>query len=137
MPLGLKIFQIYPTPKDREGRPLTQLQERLMKKLGPNAYPFFFEVPPQCPASITLQPAAGDTSNTCGVNYELKAFVGETSEDKINKKSSVKLAIRKLVYAPSKFGDQPTIEVSKEFMMKPNKIQLEASLDKEVEALNL
>lgn len=36
------------------------------------------------------------------------------------------------MYAPSKLGEQPSIEVSKEFMMKPNKIHLEASLDKEV-----
>ena len=37
------------------------VQERLMKKLGDNAYPFFFELPPHCPASVTLQPAPGDT----------------------------------------------------------------------------
>ena len=36
------------------------------------------------------------------------------------------------MYAPSKIGEQPSIEVSKEFMLKPNKIHLEASLDKEV-----
>lgn len=36
------------------------------------------------------------------------------------------------MYAPSKLGEQPSIEVSKEFMLKPNKIHLEASLDKEV-----
>ena len=36
-------------------------QERLIKKLGENAYPFFFELPPHCPASVTLQPAPGDT----------------------------------------------------------------------------
>ena len=45
-------------------RPLTRLQERLVKKLGENAYPFFFELPPHCPASVTLQPAPGDTGGT-------------------------------------------------------------------------
>lgn len=44
----------------------------------------------------------------------------------------MRLAIRKVMYAPSKLGEQPSIEVSKEFMLKPNKIHLEASLDKEV-----
>lgn len=39
------------------------------------------------------------------------------------------------MYAPSKLGEQPSIEVSKEFMLKPNKIHLEASLDKEVSRL--
>lgn len=36
------------------------------------------------------------------------------------------------MYAPSKVGEQPSIEVSKEFLLKPNKIHLEASLDKEL-----
>ena len=40
------------------------MQERLIKKLGANAYPFFFELPPHCPASVTLQPAPGDTGAT-------------------------------------------------------------------------
>lgn len=62
------------------------MQERLMKKLGPNAYPFYFELPPHCPASVTLQPAPGDTGKPCGVDYELKAFVGETQDDKPHKR---------------------------------------------------
>lgn len=74
----------------------------------------------------------GDTGKPCGVDYELKAFVGDCSEDKPHKRNSVRLAIRKIMYAPSKIGEQPSIEVSKEFMLKPNKIHLEASLDKEV-----
>ena len=57
-----------------------------MKKLGPNAYPFYFELPPHCPASVTLQPAPGDTGKPCGVDYELKAFVAETQEDKPHKR---------------------------------------------------
>jgi hypothetical protein len=68
----LKLIKIYcieiPYPLlttnsvDKRGlRMLMWLQERLMKKLGANAYPFFFELPPHCPASVTLQPAPGDT----------------------------------------------------------------------------
>ena len=41
--LYLASVQVYPKPTD-ETRPLTRLQERLIKKLGPNAYPFYFEV---------------------------------------------------------------------------------------------
>ena len=147
----------------------------MLKKLGSNAYPFFFELPPHCPASVTLQPAPGDMGKPCGVDYELKCFVGETHEDKPHKRyfnytlsffflmwllegrralksrrslpnfgrttniqlilfcrNSVRLAIRKIMYAPSKQGEQPSVEVSKEFMMSPNKLHLEASLDKEL-----
>ena len=61
--LYLASSQIFPTLDDSEvhKRPLTRLQERLIKKLGANAFPFFFELPPHCPASVTLQPAPGDT----------------------------------------------------------------------------
>lgn len=65
---------------------ISATQERLIKKLGPNAYPFYFELPPHCPASVTLQPAPGDTGKPCGVDYELKAFVGETQDDKPHKR---------------------------------------------------
>jgi len=132
--LYLASSQIFPPLEDSEvtKRPLTRLQERLIKKLGANAYPFFFELPPHCPASVTLQPAPGDTGKPCGIDYEMKAYVGDTVEDKPHKRNSVKLAIRKVMYAPSKPGDQPSVEVSKEFMMSPNKLHLECSLDKEL-----
>ncbi|KAF5292965.1 hypothetical protein FQR65_LT11082 [Abscondita terminalis] len=130
--LYLAFEQIFPQENAVSKRPLTRLQERLIKKLGPNAYPFYFELPPHCPASVTLQPAPGDTGKPCGVDYELKAFVGESQDDKPHKRNSVRLAIRKIMYAPSKQGEQPSIEVSKEFMMSPNKLHLEASLDKEL-----
>lgn len=133
--LYLAQEQIYP-PTSSE-RPLTRLQERLIKKLGQNAYPFYFEVPPHCPASVSLQPAPGDTGKPCGVDYELKAFVGEHIDDKPNKRNTVRLAIRKIMYAPSKIGEQPSTEVSKDFMLNPNKIHLEASLDKEVSGIGI
>ncbi|XP_046742465.1 beta-arrestin-1 isoform X2 [Diprion similis] len=131
--LYLAAEPIFPVPPGSQPpRPLTRLQERLIKKLGPNAFPFYFELPPHCPASVTLQPAPGDTGKPCGVDYELKAFVGETQDDKPHKRNSVRLAIRKIMYAPSKQGAQPSVEVSKEFMMSPNKLHLEATLDKEL-----
>ncbi|KAG8232927.1 hypothetical protein J437_LFUL011035 [Ladona fulva] len=117
-------------------RPLTRLQERLVKKLGPNAYPFYFELPPHCPASVTLQPAPGDTGKPC-VRQFADICLYSTAQYKctvalVESESSVRLAIRKIMYAPSVQGDQPSIEVSKEFMMSPNKLHLEASLDKEL-----
>lgn len=131
--LYLAAEQIYPqTNATQIKRPLTRLQERLIKKLGSNAYPFYFELPPHCPASVTLQPAPGDTGKPCGIDYELKAFVGDSQDDKPHKRNSVRLAIRKIMYAPNKQGEQPSVEVSKEFMMSPNKLYLEASLDKKL-----
>ena len=62
----------------------------------------------------------------------MKAFVGDTLDEKPHKRNSVRLAIRKVMFAPMKPGDQPSIEVSKEFMMSPSKLRLEVSLDKEL-----
>lgn len=47
-------------------------------------------------------------------------------------RNSVRLAIRKVQYAPDKQGPQPSAEVRKDFMMSEKPLCLEASLDKEV-----
>ena len=36
--------QVYPPLNTEPQRQLTHLQQRLLRKLGPNAYPFFFQV---------------------------------------------------------------------------------------------
>ncbi|XP_066915814.1 arrestin red cell-like [Clytia hemisphaerica] len=131
--LYLAKKQVYP-PEIEEEEPLTRLQERLIKKLGKNAYPFKFMLPKNTPSSVTLQPAPGDTGKPCGVDYELRVFLSETTDEKEYKKNSVRLAIRKITYAPSSEISQPPpmIETSKEFMMCPHPLFLEASLDKEM-----
>eukprot|EP00057_Strongylocentrotus_purpuratus_P033660 XP_792277.3 PREDICTED: beta-arrestin-1 isoform X2 [Strongylocentrotus purpuratus] len=129
--LYLASVQVYPKPSD-EQRPLTRLQERLIKKLGPNAYPFYFELPINSPSSVTLQPAPGDTGKPCGVDYELKTYVAETMDEKPHKRNSVRLAIRKVTYAPDVPGPQPTAEAQKDFVVSPGALHLEATLDKEM-----
>jgi beta-arrestin len=122
--------QVYPSlevPKQ-----LTHLQQRLLKKLGPNAYPFFFQLPKNAPASVTLQPAPGDTGKPCGVDYELKTYCADDQEEKPHKRNSVRLAIRKLTYAPPSQAPQPMIEAHKDFMMSHAPLHLECTLDKEV-----
>nr|BAC76419.1 beta-arrestin [Halocynthia roretzi] len=124
--------QVFPSETEEDKKPKTRLQERLMKKLGTNAYPFFIEIPANSPCSVTLQPANGDTGKPCGVDYELKTYVGDEPEEKLHKRNSVRLAIRKVQYAPDKQGPQPSAEVRKDFMMSEKPLCLEASLDKEL-----
>ena len=47
-------------------------------------------------------------------------------------RDTVRLAIRKLYYAPEVSKEQPFIETSKDFVMSPAKLHLEVTLDKEV-----
>ena len=89
------------------------------------------------PASVTLQPSAGDTGKPCGVDYEVKTFVAENNDEKSHKRSSVRLAIRKLTYAPERAAPQPVIEAQKDFLMSPAPLHLECTLDKEVSSLSL
>ncbi|CAF0760686.1 unnamed protein product [Brachionus calyciflorus] len=122
--------QIY--PQLEQPKQLTHLQQRLLKKLGPNAYPFYFQLPKNAPASVTLQPAPSDTGKPCGVDYELKTYCAEDLEEKPHKRNSVRLAIRKLTYAPPTRAPQPAIEAHKDFMMSPAPLHLECTLDKEM-----
>uniref|UniRef100_A0AC35TSW2 Arrestin_C domain-containing protein n=1 Tax=Rhabditophanes sp. KR3021 TaxID=114890 RepID=A0AC35TSW2_9BILA len=126
--------QVFPMGDTFKDRPLTRLQERLKKKLGVNAYPFWFEIAPFSASSVTLQPATGDTGKPCGVDYELKTYVEGSvdANDKPKKHNSVRLAIRKLTYAPWVKKPQPMIDVSKEFIMSPGLMHLEMSLDREM-----
>ncbi|KAE9414644.1 hypothetical protein Angca_004469 [Angiostrongylus cantonensis] len=128
-------YQVYPPNTTHPSRSLTRLQERLKRKLGDLAFPFWFEVPPRSASSVTLQPAPGDTGKPCGVDYELKTVVGgldANTNDRQLRNSSVRLAIRKLTYAPWEARPQPTADVSKDFMMSAGLLHMEASLDKEM-----
>ncbi|ESN98366.1 hypothetical protein HELRODRAFT_113955 [Helobdella robusta] len=128
--LLLATKQVYPPPHSKPPS-LTRLQERLIKKLGPNAFPFCFEIPTSSPASVTLQPAPGDTGKPCGVDYELKAYVASEPDEKPHRRNSVQLAIRKLTFAPEQPAPQPSAEAVKEFLMSSGTLRLEATLDKE------
>ncbi|XP_063621008.1 arrestin homolog [Cydia splendana] len=112
---------------------LTSVQEKLIKKLGPNAYPFTFTFPEMAPSSITLQPSEEDQGKPMGVDYCVRTYVAETEDQKSHKRSSVTLAIKKLQHAPANRGRRlPSSLVSKGFTFSNGKINLEVTLDKEI-----
>ncbi|KAG1971211.1 beta-arrestin-2 [Pimephales promelas] len=129
--LYIFTFQAYP-PIPEESKPHSRLQERLLKKLGQNAYPFHFTIPQNLPCSVTLQPGPEDTGKACGVDFEIRAFCAKSMEDKNHKRNSVRLVIRKVQYAPEKTGPQPMVETTRSFLMSDRSLHLEASLDKEL-----
>nr|DBA29924.1 TPA: hypothetical protein GDO54_005975 [Pyxicephalus adspersus] len=129
--LFISTFQAYP-PLPEEKKPLTRLQERLIKKLGEQAHPFYFTIPQNLPCSVTLQPGPEDTGKACGVDYEIRAFCAKSMEEKMHKRNSVRLVIRKVQFAPEKAGPQPIAETTRNFLMSDRSLHLEASLDKEL-----
>uniref|UniRef100_A0A8C4WCR3 Arrestin-C n=1 Tax=Gopherus evgoodei TaxID=1825980 RepID=A0A8C4WCR3_9SAUR len=124
--------QIYPPVPEQTPTSLTPLQEKLLKKLGEHAYPFTFEMATNLPCSVTLQPGPDDVGKACGVDFEVKGFCAENLEEKIHKRNSVRLVIRKVQFAPVNTGPAPKSETTRQFMMSDKPLHLEAFLDKEI-----
>jgi arrestin-1 len=128
--LFLASEQIYPAPE--KPKEMSKLQDRLMRKLGGNAFPFNFTIPPSAPASITLQQSKSETGEPCGVTYFVKIFAGDSETDRTHRRSTVTLGIRKVQFAPSKQGNQPCTVVRKDFMLSPGELEMEVTLDKQL-----
>uniref|UniRef100_A0A8C1KCC2 Arrestin, beta 2a n=2 Tax=Cyprinus carpio TaxID=7962 RepID=A0A8C1KCC2_CYPCA len=126
--LYIYTFQAYP-PIPEESKPHSHLQERLLKKMGQNAYPFHFTI---CPGDFVLCSSPSFSLQACGVDFEIRAFCAKTTEEKNHKRNSVRLMIRKVQYAPEKPGPQPMVEMTRSFLMSDRSLHLEASLDKEL-----
>ncbi|XP_078032523.1 arrestin 1 [Augochlora pura] len=129
--LYLTSEQLYPAPRKSEDN-LTKLQDRLLRKLGPNAIPFTFKFPQSAPSSVTLQPGEDEKGEPCGVSYVVKIYSGDTETDITHKRSTVTMGIRKIQYAPTKQGRQPCTVVRKDFLLSPGDLELEVTLDKQL-----
>nr|XP_046264515.1 S-arrestin a [Scatophagus argus] len=130
--LYLSTRQVYPPLQDREKGIHTKIQAKLLRKLGDNAYPFFFEFPDNLPCSVALQPAPHDVGKQCAVEFEIKAFSAESQDAKVRKRSTVKLMLRKVQYAPESDGVPPSVETTRDFVMSDKPLHVKASLDKEM-----
>ncbi|XP_038574900.1 S-arrestin a isoform X3 [Micropterus salmoides] len=130
--LYLSTRQVYPPLQDREKGVHTRTQAKLLRKLGDDAYPFFFEFPDNLPCSVALQPAPNDVGKQCAVEFEIKAFSAESQDAKIRKRSTVKLMLRKVQYAPEGEGVAPSVETTRDFVMSEKPLHVKASLDKEI-----
>uniref|UniRef100_A0A674NV01 Arrestin beta 2 n=1 Tax=Takifugu rubripes TaxID=31033 RepID=A0A674NV01_TAKRU len=121
--LYISTFQAFP-PVPEERKPNSRLQERLLKKLG-QSYTVLWQIFKKL-KRLLICPQA------CGVDFEIRAFCAKSIEEKIHKRNSVRLVIRKVQYAPEKPGPQPMVETTRSFLMSDRSLHLEASLDKEL-----
>ncbi|KAI2599863.1 ARR3 isoform 4, partial [Pan troglodytes] len=72
--LYVQTLQVVPAESSSPQGPLTVLQERLLHKLGDNAYPFTLQMVTNLPCSVTLQPGPEDAGKPCGIDFEVKSF---------------------------------------------------------------
>ncbi|XP_027886366.1 arrestin 3a, retinal (X-arrestin) [Xiphophorus couchianus] len=124
--------QIYPECTKPQ---LSAMHETLLKKAGDNAYAFSFEIPNNLPCSVSLQPGPDDKGKACGVDFEVKTYLAmekNNPDEKIEKKDTARLVVRKIQYAPSQVGAGPKAEICKSFMMSDKPVHLEASMEKDL-----
>uniref|UniRef100_A0A667ZDU2 Arrestin-C n=1 Tax=Myripristis murdjan TaxID=586833 RepID=A0A667ZDU2_9TELE len=131
--IWFKQIQIYP---ESHKPTLTPMHDTLLKKAGDNAYPFTFEIPTNLPCSVTLQPAPDDKGKVhlC-FDFEVKTYLAmeaDNPDEKIEKKDTARLIVRKIQYAPSQVGSGPKADICKSFMMSDKPVHLEASMDKDL-----
>ncbi|XP_062869926.1 arrestin 3a, retinal (X-arrestin) [Trichomycterus rosablanca] len=132
--IWLTRVQLYP---DAGHKPkLTDMHNTLLKKAGEQAHAFAFDIPTNLPCSMTLQPGPDDQGKKpCGVDFEVKAIVAKVPEDpdeKIDKKDTCRLIIRKIQFAPANTGSGQKAEICKNFMMSDKPVHLEASIEKDI-----
>ncbi|MEQ2171350.1 hypothetical protein GOODEAATRI_009738, partial [Goodea atripinnis] len=68
----------------------------------------------------------------CAVEFEIKAFSAESQDAKVRKRSTVKLMLRKVQYAPDSQGVPPSVETTKDFVMSDKPLHVKVTLDKEL-----
>jgi arrestin-2 len=129
--LNLAREQIYPL--NNQKMEMTAMQEKLVKKLGATAHPFFFQFPPNSPSSVVLQAQDSEEGKPLGVSYTVQCYVASSIDDAQHNRNMVTLAIKKLQYAPASRGKRlPSSLVSKGFTFSQGKINLEVTLDREI-----
>ncbi|KAK9520326.1 hypothetical protein VZT92_020221 [Zoarces viviparus] len=128
--LFLVTRQVYPELQDKEKLTHNKMQQKLLLKLGDNAFPFFFEFPDNLPCSVALQPGPSDVGKKCAVEFEVKAFCGENQDDK-NKQNSVRLSIRKIQFSSELSELIPETETTFEFLMSEKPLHVRLSMSKE------
>ncbi|XP_024122451.1 arrestin 3a, retinal (X-arrestin) [Oryzias melastigma] len=130
--IWIQQIQIYP----ESNKPaLSAMHDTLLKKAGDNAYPFSFEIPTNLPCSVSLQPGPDDKGKACGVDFEVKTYLAKeknNADEKIDKKDTARLVIRKIQFAPSQVGAGPKADICKSFMMSDKPVHLEASMEKDL-----
>ncbi|ELK15648.1 Arrestin-C [Pteropus alecto] len=130
--LYVQVQQVIPAEPTSPQRSLTVLQERLLHKLGDNAYPFTLQMAVNLPCSVTLHPGPEDTGKACGVDFEVKGFCADNLEDSVPKRDSVRLVIRKVQFAPPEPGPGPWAQTTRRFLLSAQPLQLQAWMETEV-----
>ncbi|XP_045469332.1 beta-arrestin-2-like isoform X2 [Harmonia axyridis] len=88
------VAQLYPPLPNSQPEGNTPLQDALLKRLGPNAYPFSMEITHLAPPSVQLVPAKEYNGAAIGTSYDVRAYMAEKEDEKFHKRATVRMGIR-------------------------------------------
>lgn len=90
----IALTQIWPRIDDDPLPELSPLQEALLDRLGVGAHAFSIEVGVVAPPSVQLIPAKQYSGAPIGTSYDIRAYIADQADEKIQRRSTVKLGIR-------------------------------------------
>jgi len=130
----LCIEQIYPRVQDASTPiPMTECQEVLMRRMGNTAHVVNLKLNPPVPPSVRLLPAKQYTGAAIGISYDLRIFIADGIDDRVSRRSQVRMAIRVVQYVPGEIKEKaaPQLSLEKHFILKEWGIQLDGHLDRQ------
>ena len=89
----IALNQIWPRVDDTVTE-LSPLQEALLERLGVGAHAFSIEVGLVAPPSVQLIPAKQYSGAPIGTSYDIRAYIADHADEKVQRRSTVKLGIR-------------------------------------------
>lgn len=89
----IALNQIWPRTEDTCTE-LSPLQEALLERLGVGAHAFSMELGIVAPPSVQLIPAKQYSGAPIGTSYDIRAYIADHSNEKVQRRSTVKLGIR-------------------------------------------
>ncbi|XP_060526182.1 phosrestin-2-like isoform X2 [Cylas formicarius] len=89
------LAQLYPPQLPPGGATqTTPLQDALIRRLGPNSYPFTMEITPLAPPSVQLVPAKEYNGAPIGTSYDVRAYLDEGCDEGHQKRAMIRMGIR-------------------------------------------
>ncbi|XP_026672431.1 phosrestin-2-like isoform X2 [Ceratina calcarata] len=88
------LAQLYPPVGGADQQETTPLQDALIKRLGPHAYPFTMEITPLAPPSVQLVPAKEYNGAPIGTSYDVRVYAADRADEKLQRKTTIRMGIR-------------------------------------------
>uniref|UniRef100_A0A1B0GNM2 Arrestin C-terminal-like domain-containing protein n=1 Tax=Phlebotomus papatasi TaxID=29031 RepID=A0A1B0GNM2_PHLPP len=99
----IALKQIWPQAEgvSMKKEELTPLQTALLERLGVGAHAFSIQIGTVAPPSVQLIPAKHYNGAPIGTSYDIRAYIANQSDEKMQKRSTVKLGIRLIHKIPA------------------------------------